>query len=899
MLGASVGAEARAIRGFPFWASWQGWFLGDVLASLVLAPTIILWASAGLQGLRARSRARAAEAVVLYGGLLVVGWLVFVRGTRDPDPSDAWLYLPVPLLVWAAVRFGPRGLMSALSLVTVLAMAGMANDQGPAVGGSTVANVLTLQLFLLGVGVPLFILAVLVREREESEARYRAVVSNFPRGVVLLFGPDLRHTFADGQGLPELGLARESVEGKSLREAFPPEVVAALAPRYEAAMAGESASCEVVHTGRTYQVQVVPVGQLGAASGMLVMQDVTEQRRAELLAELDRAKTAFFNNVSHEFRTPLTLLLGPLEQVLSAPGERLAPDEREQLEIAYRNGLRLLRLVNSLLDFSRLEAGRLQSAYAPTDLAMTTAELASLFHSAAEHAGLELRVDCPPLPEPVYVDRDQWEQIVLNLLSNALKFTFTGTITVALRAESDQVVLTVRDTGTGIPPAELPHVFERFHRVEGARARTQEGTGIGLALVQELVRLHGGTVDVTSAVGEGSTFTVAIPRGAAHLPSDRLMPAAEPRAVGAAANVEEVRGWLSDDGVSFARDDEPVGTPGGAVPDRSARILIADDNADTRAYLVRLLRGHAAVRAVGDGLTALEAARAWEPDLVLTDVMMPGLDGFGLLQAVRADPRLRPASVILLSARAGDQARVEGLRAGADDYLMKPFAAAELLARVDGQLALVRLRGEARAAEERERMGADLHDSVMQEIYGLTLLAEAGRRAVASGQQARLAECLEQVGETAQRTLREMRLLVHELRPPALAQGGLVEALERRLNAVERRAGIAARLRVQGEIMLPPLTEEAFYYIAQEALTNVLKHAAAREVEVRLSRRGATTTLVVADDGRGFDPASATEQGGLGLATMRERAARVGATLAITPRRQGGTEVTARLRLAS
>jgi signal transduction histidine kinase len=222
-----------------------------------------------------------------------------------------------------------------------------------------------------------------------------------------------------------------------------------------------------------------------------------ERQRAEALAELDRAKTAFFSNVSHEFRTPLTLLLGPLEDTLADPAA-LPPDGRERVEVAHRNALRLLKLVNTLLDFSRIEAGRVQAAYEPTDLAMLTAELASVFRAAVERAGLRLVVDCPPLDEPVYVDREMWEKIVFNLLSNAFKFTFAGQIAVALRREDDQAILTVRDTGTGIPADELPHLFERFHRVQGARSRTHEGTGIGLALVQELVKLHGGTIDVES-----------------------------------------------------------------------------------------------------------------------------------------------------------------------------------------------------------------------------------------------------------------------------------------------------------------------------------------------------------------------------------------------------------------
>src|SRR3712207_1752938 len=219
----------------------------------------------------------------------------------------------------------------------------------------------------------------------------------------------------------------------------------------------------------------------------------------------DRAKTTFFSNVSHEFRTPLTLTLGPLEEVLGRPS--LGAEERARVEVAHRNGLRLLRLVNSLLDFSLVEAGRARASYRATDLAALTAGLAGNFRSACERAGLRLVVDCPALPEPVWLDRDMWEKVVLNLLSNAFKHTFEGGITVAVRARGGAAEVAVRDTGTGIPAAELPRVFERFHRVENARARTHEGTGIGLALVQELVRLHGGAIAVASAPGRSEEHT--------------------------------------------------------------------------------------------------------------------------------------------------------------------------------------------------------------------------------------------------------------------------------------------------------------------------------------------------------------------------------------------------------
>ncbi len=390
-----------------------------------------------------------------------------------------------------------------------------------------------------------------------------------------------------------------------------------------------------------------------------------EHQRAQALAELDRAKTDFFSNVSHEFRTPLTLMLGPIEETLRHT--TLTGRERDALDIAFRNGLRLLRLVNSLLDFSRVEAGRIQARYEATDLAAVTTELANNFHSACDSAGLQLDIVCPALPEPVYVDPDMWEKIVLNLVSNAFKFTFEGTISVAVSAVDGHAELTVRDTGTGISASELPHIFERFHRVPDAVGRTHEGSGIGLALIQELVHLHGGSVAVTSTEGKGSTFTVRLPFGIDHLPADRIgsEPSRSSTGNNVSAYVEEALRWLPEDIGKAANDvAPPPASPDGA---RRPRILLADDNADMRQYVRRLLADHYDVEAVEDGQAALEAARASPPDLVLSDVMMPRLDGFGLLRALRADPDLRHIPVIHLSARAGENAQVEGLEADADD----------------------------------------------------------------------------------------------------------------------------------------------------------------------------------------------------------------------------------------
>jgi PAS domain S-box-containing protein len=419
-----------------------------------------------------------------------------------------------------------------------------------------------------------------------------------------------------------------------------------------------------------------------------------QQRRAEELAALDEAKTRFFANISHEFRTPLTLILGPAAELR----EEIEDDRlREEVEVIHRNGLRLGKLVNNLLDFSRIEAGRMQARYEPVDLAVFTAELASLFRAAVEKAGLEFDVDCAPVSGQVFVDRGMWEKVVFNLLSNAIKYTFDGTIRVVVREDGGEAVVTIADTGIGIAEGEMPRLFERFHRIPSARARSNEGSGIGLALVRELVRLHGGTIGAESTPDAGTTFVVRLPLGSAHLPEQHVVRDGTPDGVASDSAdpfVQEALRWLPEGsseahGTAADTEDTPA-QPGEVRP----RVLIVDDNADMRDYLLRLLRPRYQVKAVADGLAALAAARTAAPDLIVSDVMMPGLDGLQLLSALRGDARTAAVPVVLLSARAGQEAAIEGLVAGADDYLVKPFSARELLARVRATMELARVRGE-------------------------------------------------------------------------------------------------------------------------------------------------------------------------------------------------------------
>lgn len=402
-----------------------------------------------------------------------------------------------------------------------------------------------------------------------------------------------------------------------------------------------------------------------------------ERARVEALAELDRAKSLFFSNVSHELRTPLMLMLGPLDSALR--GEHPHHDE---LAMVRRNAQRLHQLVDTFLDFSRLEAGRLSAQLEATDLAEATADVASLFRSTIEAAGLRLRVDTATPMRPYRVDRDMWEKVVSNLLSNAYKYTLAGEIRVRLRELPEGAELTVADTGVGISAADQARLFQRFYRGNHRRGRTDEGTGIGLALTRELVALHGGDIRVSSEPEVGSTFTVRLPAALAGAPDTPVRP----------WNPELPPAY---DGTRAAVTGRPArgpdATPQPAVPGGRSHLLVADDNEDMREYLRRILAPHWDVRCVPDGEAALKAMAERLPDLLLTDVMMPRLDGLGLVQRVRAHPQLRALPVIMISARVGDEAKVAGLAAGADDYLTKPFSGKELVARIESQLMRARI----------------------------------------------------------------------------------------------------------------------------------------------------------------------------------------------------------------
>jgi signal transduction histidine kinase len=639
----------------------------------------------------------------------------------------------------------------------------------------------------------------------------------------------------------------------------------------------------------------------------------------------NQAKTVFFSNVSHEFRTPLTLLLGPLEELLQ--NRELSPEARQQIELAHRNGLRLLKLVNTLLDFTRIDAGRTEGLFEATDLGTLTRDIASSFRSAIEKADLTFRVDAPALPEMLYVDRTMWEKIVLNLLSNAFKHTFRGEIALSLEMVGDHVELRVRDTGIGIPEDDIPHIFERFHRVANAQSRSHEGTGIGLALVKELVELHGGNVSASSEPQQGTTFTVRIPRGAEHLPSVHIRAGETDEvhsSIRAAAFVEEAMRW----GTSLIPEPTlPVGESA-TTPIESKRgirhaarhgplplVLVVEDNADMREYVTRVLRARYRVESVGDGQEALLRIREQMPDLVLTDVMMPGLDGFGLLRELRADSETRALPVILISARAGEASRIHGLEAGADDYLVKPFSARELYARVQTTLELVSMR-QALARAEGENQAKTKFLTTMSHELRTPINATMGYlELIGLGLHGPVTEAQREAIHRAQQNQRHLLDLISEILDMSRLRAGVTEYRIQPVRVDEIIATVGSMIESQArtkKIAFDPdgcirsVSDSPIFVAADPArlkqiLLNLLSNAvkftdAGGRVAVECAVEEKTVAIAVRDTGMGipshlletiFEPfvqvgRSLTSQGdgtGLGLPISRELARGMGGSL--------------------
>ena len=470
-----------------------------------------------------------------------------------------------------------------------------------------------------------------------------------------------------------------------------------------------SISLRQTHQPRYWQIQEIALAQAVAAQAAIAVQQSRlyqkTRQQAERLLELDQQKTEFFQNVSHEFRTPLTLMIGPLESAVGQ-GEGLPAD---QSAIALRNSRRLLRLVNQLLDLQRLDAGRMQANFRPCNLEEFTDQIVETFRPYCQKKGLSLATDLQACP-PIYLDVERFDKVIYNLLSNAMKFTESGgSITVKLAPAGEQCRLQVKDTGIGIRSEQLPHLFERFRQAEGSVNRSHEGSGLGLALVKELVELHGGQVSVESVYGEGTIFTIWLQTGTAHLPMERTLEvAAELRSHRAGvelADLEtELEGKQQEAGAETwqaspsptdldrveAASNADTATATEAEPDCSpGKILVVDDNPDLRTYVSSILlkAGHEIVTA-RNGAEGIQVAREHHPDLVVTDLMMPLVSGLDLIRSIREDDSLKGTPVILLTAKVDEDTRIEGTERGADAYLAKPFNDRELLALVRNLLAL-------------------------------------------------------------------------------------------------------------------------------------------------------------------------------------------------------------------
>ncbi|MCG8365085.1 MAG: response regulator, partial [Pseudanabaenales cyanobacterium] len=491
-----------------------------------------------------------------------------------------------------------------------------------------------------------------------------------------------------------------------------------------------SISLRQINQPRQWRLDEINLAQAVAAQAAIAVQQSRlyqkTRQQAEQLMALDRQKTEFFQNISHEFRTPLTLTIGPLESAVT----RKEGLDYDQSVIALRNSRRLLRLVNQLLDLQRLDAGRMQPTFRPCDLAAFIQEIVEAFQPYCDRKNLTLAAALQPCPE-VYLDLEKFDKVLYNLLSNAIKFTEPGgAVTLTLEPAGADCLLKLQDTGIGIRPDQIPHLFERFRQADGSTNRRYEGSGLGLALVKELVELHGGHISVESVYGSGTTFLVRIPVGSTHLPPKQLLPLPS-SLVHQRAAVE-----LADIETAIASSAEISVAPAPPLPELSAKqpssatkpllegakVLVVDDNPDLRAYVSNILQRQAyQVRTAYNGAVGLEMAQTYRPDLIITDLMMPIVSGLELIQRIRADQTLQGSPIILLTAKADDDTRIEGVEQGADAYLAKPFNDRELLAEVRNLLMLK--ANERRVAE----LNTYLTESVLKRFLPPSLVQKAAQ----------------------------------------------------------------------------------------------------------------------------------------------------------------------------
>jgi signal transduction histidine kinase len=617
----------------------------------------------------------------------------------------------------------------------------------------------------------------------------------------------------------------------------------------------------------------------------------------ERLVQAERLKTEFLSNVSHELRTPLTLILSPVESLLATEERKLTSTQRRRLETIHNNSVRLLKMVTGLLDFSRLEAGQIELRREPTEIVALTHSLFLDFQPLMKRKGLHGEFESETPRAWVSMDRYLFERIVFNLLSNAVKFTNEGgKILVQLRWKTEQLTLSVNDTGIGVPASEIRHIFQRFRQVESSAVRRFEGVGLGLALVKEFTELLGGRIEVDSRVGTGSTFTVTL---------------AAPRAVPAESSL-----LRRTDRKLIEEFSEPAAAP--AVREESngkPTVLLAEDNLELSAHMQALLRDICDVQPVANGREALEfLGRGCRADLLVADVMMPLCDGLTLCREVKRKPETRELPVVLLTALTHRDALLEGWKAGADEYLFKPFHPMELVTRIRSLLAAALDRTHARKEmqqlsaellrirdDERQRIARDIHDGIGQYVTGLSLGVARLRTAV-DMTRTDVCEAFSDFGELITRLGDEIRNLSYVLHPPMLEELGIASALNWYVRGFAQRSGIEVCLSIPPDF--PRMSSEveiALFRIVQESLTNVQRHSRSPMARVRLAQDAQEIVLNIEDEGRGMpSPSSvAGRRYGAGIPGMRERVRQLHGTLDMESYPGKGVKISVRLPAAS
>jgi signal transduction histidine kinase/DNA-binding response OmpR family regulator len=608
----------------------------------------------------------------------------------------------------------------------------------------------------------------------------------------------------------------------------------------------------------------------------VILRDISQRRQSEETArlyaqakELDRLKTEFFANISHELRTPLALILGPARKILAAA--RLPEGQRHDLELIERNALLLLRHVNDLLDLAKVDAGRMTAGYAALDLAQLVRRVAANFESMARDCGVTLQVEAPSAV-PAELDPDKMERVLLNLISNALKFTPSGgVVRVEARQSSSWAVVEVEDTGPGIPEVLRESIFERFRQLEDGGGRRFGGTGLGLSIVKQFVDLHGGTVTVEEGRGgRGALFRV-------ELPSEAPDGSAVHR--GPLPSNEEMAQTMPGTGTQAAA----VGSP--ELPDDAPLVLLVEDNPDMNLFLANTLAATCRVYRAFDGEEGVEKALAVRPDLILCDVMMPRMTGDALVREIRRRPDFDDVPIVLLTARADDELRVQLLQDGAQDYLHKPFDTRTVVAKVErlladrrrhreAQDALHRRSGRLLQAQDRERqhVARALNENIAQCLSALGIYLQMAQSPAPSAD----AACLEQGMAVLKQCVADVQDLSQALHPLVLDNLGLRAAIEWHVHGFATGSGIAVTLDAPEPFgRLSAEYELALFRVLQDALARV-RQAGCRQAGVRVFRDAVGVELEVAAGPEAFRTGDEED---MAMAAIEERVRKLGGRL--------------------